>query len=134
MGKIDYNDIYNQGIDLDELAEYYAMREKEEQEKKITEREVARRDARETAATAIYNYFNVICPAATGTAVTKEEIMEGLLEVEKKYDKAEPAQKRHYRGYSATKEGDKDWEFKFEGDYTEQEKKDFIEKVRKHLK
>ena len=122
MGAITFTDIYDQGIDIDELAQYYKKKKAEEQEKKNKERQKKLDAARDAAATAIKAYFNVLSP---DNNITIGELKDNLIDLERPY-------KNILREYKAVKTGDKDWDVKFKGDFTEEEKKDILNRIKKY--
>ena len=134
MGRIEFNDIYEDGIDIDKLTEYYKKRkkqeeeEKEEEKKKIKDKTIIK--ARKDAAIAIKLYLNALDVDGIEN-LSVQEIEENLKDLEKLNNLKSSNKNYNHRMYSATKEGDKDWNFDFEGDFTAQEKKEIAERLRK---
>ena len=132
MGRIEFNDIYEDGIDINKLTEYYKKRKKQEEEeekkKEIKDKTIVK--ARKDAAVAIKLYLNALDVDGI-EELSVQEIERNLKDLEKLHNSKSSNKSYNHRMYSATKEGNKDWNFDFEGDFTEQEKKEVEKQLRK---
>ena len=137
MGKLSLDDIYSSGVDIDTLTKYYAARKKAEQEdaekkrraelaeqQKKMEKEVARK--RKDAAVALKAYLN----AMGRKDINLENVDDVLLDFEKTQLNKGKDRTVIHKGYSATKEGDKDWDIKFSGDMSDEEKDDIVKFIK----
>ena len=114
MNKINFDDIYNSGVDIDELTKYYKERKRVEEEDKRIEAEKKKRKA--IAKTALKEYLSYNKCKYTSDDLDKVlDSIEDFFKIEEKKD--------NYWGYTATKEGDKDWDIRFSDKVTEAERK-----------
>lgn len=117
MNKISFHEIYNSGIDIDELTKYYEGRKRAEEDEKTKAERKRKRVALKTALTEYLSYNNK-CKVTSNDLDKMIDSIEEFFKVGEKNEK-----KDNYWGYTATKEGDKKWDIKFSDRVTEAERK-----------
>ena len=115
MNKINFDDIYNSGVDIDELTKYYKERARAEEENKKIEAEKKNKKLKAKTALKEFLSYNNKC------RFTSDDIDKMLDSIEEFFKVGE--KKDNYWGYTATKEGDKDWDIRFSDKVTEAERK-----------
>ena len=118
MNKINFDDIYNSGVDIDELTKYYKERKRVEEEDKRIEAEKKKRKA--IAKTALKEYLSY--NKCRYTSDDLDKVLDSIEEFFKIGEKKD--YKDNYWGYTATKGGgDNKWDIKFSDRVTEAERK-----------
>jgi len=119
MNRINFDEIYNSGVDIDELAKYYEERKRAEEDEKIkAEKRKRKRAALKTALTEYLSYNNK-CRVTSNDLDKMIDSIEEFFKVGEKKD-----YKDNYWGYTATKGGgDNKWDIKFSDRVTEAERK-----------
>ena len=119
MNRINFDEIYNSGVDIDELTKYYEERKRAEEDEKIkAEKRKRKRAALKTALTEYLSYNNK-CRVTSNDLDKMIDSIEEFFKVGEKKD-----YKDNYWGYTATKGGgDNKWDIKFSDRVTEAERK-----------
>lgn len=115
-------------FDLEEIKKFYAEQDKIKEQEEEKKRAVALKGARDRAVKALYFYFKVLVP---NDKITIEEIEKDFIQLEKQHIDKDKDKKSSFRGYSATKKKDNDWDVRFEGDFTKEEKEDLVKEIKK---
>lgn len=117
MNKISFHEIYNSGIDIDELTKYYEERKRAEENEKTKAERKRKRAALRTALIEYLSYNNKC-------KVTSDDLDKMIDSIEEFFKVGEKNEKKdNYWGYTATKEGDNKWDIKFSDRVTEAERK-----------
>jgi len=117
MNKINFDEIYNSGVDIDELTKYYKERQRAEEEDKKIEAEKKNKKFKAKVAIKEFLSYNNKCKFTSDDIDKVLDAIEDFFALRKKKDKD------NYWGYTATKEGDKKWDIRFSDKVTEAERK-----------